>query len=163
MAADGGRSGGDHDVRQEGVIAMSRQHHYRVAVTWRGNMGAGTASPRAYSRAHEIGAPGKPAIAGSSDPSFRGDPARWNPEDLGLCADAGIVVAAYEDHAEGVMAEQADGAGQFTKVILRPRVTLAAGGDMDAAMALHRAAHAMCFIARSVNFPVEHRPEMIVA
>jgi organic hydroperoxide reductase OsmC/OhrA len=177
MAADGGRSGGDHDVRQEGVIAMSRQHHYRVAVTWRGNMGAGTASPRAYSRAHEIGAPGKPAIAGSSDPSFRGDPARWNPEELllaslsachqlwylGLCADAGIVVAAYEDHAEGVMAEQADGAGQFTKVILRPRVTLAAGGDMDAAMALHRAAHAMCFIARSVNFPVEHRPEMIVA
>ncbi len=155
---------------------MTRQHHYGVIVTWTGNSGGGTASPRAYSRAHAISAPGKPAIAGSSDPSFRGDPARWNPEELllaslsachklwylGLCAEAGIVVTAYEDHAEGSMAEQPDGAGQFTGVTLRPRVTLAAGTDVAAAAALHEAAHAKCFIARSVNFPVAHRPEIIV-
>ncbi|CAH2602791.1 OsmC/Ohr family protein [Rhodovastum atsumiense] len=149
-----------------------KQHAYAVSVIWTGNEGQGTASYRAYSRAHRISAAGKPDIEGSSDPAFRGDPARWNPEELllaslsachklwylGLCAQAGIVVTAYEDNAEGTMREQADGAGQFTRVVLRPRVTLAAGADRARAEALHHKAHEMCFIARSVNFPVEHQP-----
>ncbi|WP_242653222.1 OsmC family protein [Sphingomonas jatrophae] len=123
-----------------------------------------------YSRAHLIEAAGKPPIAGSSDPSFRGDPARWNPEELllaslsachklwylGLCAGAGIVVEHYRDEAEGVMIEDASGAGQFSEVLLRPEVVIASGCDPDLAEALHAKAHAMCFIARSVNFPVRH-------
>lgn len=150
-------------------------HHYAVHVTWTGNTGAGTASHRAYERAHEISAAGKPAISGSSDPSFRGDPARWNPEELllasvstchklwylGLCAEAGVVVTAYEDAAEGTMLEEPGGAGQFTEVVLKPRVTLAPGGDVARAEALHAKAHEMCFIARSVNFPVRHEATII--
>jgi Predicted redox protein, regulator of disulfide bond formation len=95
---------------------------------------------RAYSRAHEISAQGKTAIAGSSNPVFRGDAARWNPAELliaalsachqlwylHLCADAGIVVVAYSDDASGVEIEQADGAGQFESVTLRPHAKLAA-------------------------------------
>ena len=82
---------------------------------------------------------------------------------LHLCADAGIVVLAYVDHAEGEMVETADGAGCFRRVILRPRVTVTAGSDMAKARELHDAAHAKCFIARSVNFPVQHKPEIGVA
>ena len=144
------------------------QHRYAVTVTWTGNTGTGTSSYRGYDRAHTLSAPGKPLIAGSSDPAFRGDAARRNPEELlvaslaachklwylGLCAQAGIVVTAYEDAAEGHMTEEAGGAGQFTAVTLRPRVTIAAGSDAARAEALHRDAHAFCFIARSVNFPV---------
>ena len=115
-----------------------RRHRYEVAVAWTGNDGSGTSGYRAYRRDHEIAAPGKPSIAGSSDPAFRGDPARWNPEDLlvaslsschmlwylHLCAVAGIVVTAYRDDAEGVMEEGADGGGRFTQVTLRPAVTV---------------------------------------
>ena len=148
----------------------ARDHAYRVRVTWTGNTGQGTASHGGYERAHRIEAAGKPPLEGSSDPAFRGDPARWNPEELllaslsachqlwylGLCAQAGVVVLAYEDAAEASMAEQADGAGQFTAAVLRPRVTVAPGSDLALAQALHERAHAMCFIARSVAFPVTH-------
>ena len=151
------------------------QHRYAVTVTWTGNTGSGTGGYRGYERAHTLSAPGKPPIAGSSDPAFRGDPACWNPEELlvaslaachklwylGLCAQAGLVVTAYEDTAEGRMTEEAGGAGQFTAVTLRPRVTITAESDPDAALALHRRAHEMCFIARSVTFSVTHEPTIV--
>jgi organic hydroperoxide reductase OsmC/OhrA len=152
-----------------------KQHRYTVKVIWTGNRGTGTASYQGYERAHEISADGKPTIAASSDPAFRGDRTRWNPEELlvaslsachklwylGLCAQAGVVVTAYEDTAEGSMVEAANGAGQFTSVILRPRVAISAASDEDKAMQLHGQAHAMCFIARSVNFPVTNVPTIV--
>ena len=153
-----------------------RRHRYTTHLVWTG--AAGTKSFRNHVRAYEISAPGKPVIAGSSDPVFRGDAARWNPEDLlvaslsschklwymGLCAAEGIVVLAYEDEAEGIMVEEsADGAGQFVQVTLRPRVTLAPGSDRQKAEQLHETAHANCFVARSVNFPVVHESVVEVA
>jgi organic hydroperoxide reductase OsmC/OhrA len=151
---------------------VDKRHAYAVRVEWTGNQGSGTSSYRAYSRSHDIEAPGEPAIAGSSDPKFRGDPARWNPEALlvaslsschqlwylHLCAEAGIVVQAYRDDAVGVMVEQPDGAGQFESVTLRPHATLAPGADDAVARRLHEEAARMCFIARSVSFPVGHEP-----
>lgn len=152
-----------------------KTHRYAVTVQWTGNTGTGTSGYRSYERRHEISAgTQKPSIPGSSDPAFRGDAARWNPEELlvasvsachqlwylHLCADAGIAVVDYIDHAEGVMEQASDGAGQFQRVTLRPLVTVAPGSDMAKARELHDAAHAKCFIARSVNFPVEHEPEI---
>lgn len=152
-----------------------KHHNYAVKVTWTGNTGAGTKSYRTYERAHDISAEGKPTIAGSADPAFRGDTSRWNPEDLlvaslsachklwflALCSQAGVVVTAYEDSAEGNMIEEANGAGQFTSVTLRPYVIISANSDEARAMELHHEAHAMCFIARSVNFPVAHEPTIV--
>ena len=154
---------------------MAREHRYEVAVRWTGNTGTGTSGYRDYERQHDISAEGKPGIAASSDHAFRGDRARWNPEELlvaalsschqlaylHLCAVAGVVVVDYVDQAEGWMAETPDGAGQFTRVLLRPKVTVAAGGDTTKALELHHDAHAKCFIARSVNFPVEHEAEIV--
>jgi organic hydroperoxide reductase OsmC/OhrA len=156
---------------------MTGTHRYSVIVTWTGNSGTGTSDYRGYERRHEISAGGgKPPIPGSSDPAFRGDPARWNPEELliaslsachklwylHLCAEAGVVVVAYIDHAEGVVEEAADGSGRFQRAILRPKVTLAPGSDTARARELHDAAHAKCFIANSVNFPVDHEAEISV-
>lgn len=152
------------------------EHRYAVTVEWTGNQGSGTSNYRAYERAHEIRAAGKPVIPGSSDPSFRGDPARWNPEELFLAslaachklwylhlsAVAGIVVTAYVDRAEGVMAEAEDGGGRFVSVVLRPQVTLAAGSDRARAEALHAEAHHKCFIANSVSVPVACEPTFTI-
>lgn len=149
-----------------------RTHAYTVTTTWTGNRGTGTSSVRDYDRAHDLGFPGKPTIAGSSDPSFRGDPTRYNPEELLVaslaachmlwflseCARAKIVVTAYVDAAEGEMVEDADGGGRFRRVVLRPMVTLDPGADVAAARHAHHTAHERCFIANSVNFPVEVEP-----
>jgi len=151
---------------------MTRTHSYDVSVTWTGNRGTGTSAYRAYDRAHEVRANGPEVIAGSSDPAFRGDPGRWNPEleltaalsqchmlaYLHLCVVAGVSVMSYTDAARGVMVENADGSGHFTEVVLRPRVTVASAGMVEKATTLHREAHAKCFIANSVNFPVRHEP-----
>ena len=151
-----------------------KRHVYTTRVEWVGNRGSGTSGYRDYDRAHEIWAgPIKPPIAGSSDPGLNGDPARWNPEELlvaslsachklwylHLASVAGVIVAVYVDEAEGVMVEDADGGGHFERVVLRPRVTLSAG-DETKAQALHHEAHEKCFIARSVNFPVECQPQV---
>jgi organic hydroperoxide reductase OsmC/OhrA len=152
------------------------EHRYHVDVTWTGNRGRGTESVRAYDRDHEIRIDGKPVVAASSDPAFRGDPSRHNPEELlvaslsschmlwylNLCAVAGVVVTGYEDRAHGVMVEEADGGGRFREVVLEPRVTVASAGMREAAEAQHERAHALCFIARSVNFPVRHEPSLDV-
>lgn len=142
----------------------------RVRLRWTGDRGVGTVDYRSYGRDHEIAADGKPTIAGSSDPRFRGDATRWNPEELllgaisachqlwylHLCADAGIVVTAYRDEAEAVLTLDGDGNGRVTEAILHPHVTIAAGGDAALAGALHAEAQRRCFIARSVAFPVRH-------
>ena len=60
------------------------------------------------------------------------------------------------------MQTHVDGSGEFTEVTLKPRVTVSAQSDQNAAMRLHEDANAMCFIARSVNFPVHHKPEIVV-
>ena len=128
-----------------------REHRYRVDVRWTGNAGTGTSTYKGYARDHTIAARDhdKPVIPGSSDPAFRGDPSRWNPEDLyvaaisachklwylHLCATTGIVVTDYLDEAEGVMVEDADGSGRFASVTLRPRITLTRAADIAAARA----------------------------
>lgn len=153
---------------------MGRTHHYRVSVTWTGDRGTGTSGYRAFDRDHDVRADGPPPLRGSSDPAFRGDASRWNPEQLlvaslsqchmlwylHLCATAGVIVTGYADDASGAMSETADGDGRFDEVVLAPRITVAEDGMIETAAALHATAHARCFIANSVNFPVRHEPEI---
>jgi organic hydroperoxide reductase OsmC/OhrA len=149
------------------------KHEYAANVRWTGNRGTGTSNYRAYGREHEISAASKTIVVpGSSDPHFRGDASRYNPEELllaslsachmlsylHLCAVNDVVVTAYDDDATGTMSENADGSGEFTEVTLHPRVTIAPGSDITKAEELHEDAGKLCFIARSVNFPVRHKP-----
>ncbi len=151
---------------------LNKVHKYKVWVEWVGNRGSGTEQYTGYSRDHVISAGAKPVIQGSSDPCYRGDAARWSPEDLlvgalsachelfylHLCADAGISVLAYKDTASGEMIEDSTSGGHFTQVVLRPQITIREGDDLALAERLHHDAHAKCFIANSVNFPVSCEP-----
>ncbi|MED7950480.1 OsmC family protein [Streptomyces sp. BE20] len=155
---------------------MAKLHTYTAEITWTGNQGTGTSDYRSYRRDHEVAADGRPPIPGSSDPAFRGDPTRWNPEQLllasisqchllwylHLCAVNGVVVTAYTDRPTGTMAETAEG-GHFTEAVLHPRVEVAEKGMTEKALALHADAHRACYIANSVNFPVRHEPAVTVA
>jgi organic hydroperoxide reductase OsmC/OhrA len=152
---------------------LSTEHHYTVTTTWTGNRGSGTSSYRAYGREHELSSQGKLcSIPGSSTAAFRGDEKRYNPEELlvaalsachmlwflHLCADAGIIVTHYRDPAHGTLQLQADGSGQFCEVVLRPEVELADAARYTETAVLHERAHNLCFISRSVNFPVRCEP-----
>ncbi|WP_395119158.1 OsmC family protein [Rhodanobacter sp. FW102-FHT14D06] len=155
---------------------MNHPHHYHVEVEWTGNLGTGTDGYRNYSRDHVIRIAGKAELAGSSDPTFRGDATRHNPEDmlvtalstchmlsyLHMATVAGVVVTAYTDAAEGTMVTEGDG-GRFVEVVLRPVVTISAASDPAKAEAAHETAHHACFIANSVNFPVRCEPRTVVA
>ena len=144
-------------------------HEYTVALTWEGNTGRGTADYASYSRQFRAVAPGKAAVVGSADPSFRGDKRLIDPETmlvmslsschmlsyLALCALNKIAVLEYRDTATGTMRADRTG-GKFEEVVLHPQVVIAEGADLDTARSLHHAAHEGCYIASSVNFPVRH-------
>jgi organic hydroperoxide reductase OsmC/OhrA len=156
---------------------MGLQHHYAIRLDWTGNRGTGTSSYKAYGRDHVLSSEGKHDIAGSSDRPFHGDADRWNPEEmllsaltqchllsyLHVAASAGIVVTDYSDDAIGTMEQTDNGGGHFTSVTLRPVVTVADESMVQQALALHHEASEKCFIAASVNFPVRHEPQVVVA
>lgn len=155
-------------------MANDNTHRYRTQVLWTGNLGQGTVNYRAYERSHEIVVEGKPSISGSSDPAFRGDKTKYNPEELlvaslsachmlwylHLCAEVSIVVTHYLDQAVGTMIETEDRGGRFAEVVLKPVVTLAPGSDTKQAEQLHEQAHHFCFVANSMNFPVLCKPSI---
>ncbi|TQL48482.1 organic hydroperoxide reductase OsmC/OhrA [Homoserinimonas aerilata] len=155
---------------------MNLEHNYAVSLQWTGNRGTGTSDYRAYGRDHTLSTDGKHPIEGSADRTFHGDADRWNPEELLLAAlsqchmlsylhvaaSRGIIVTDYADAAVGTMRQTADGGGHFTSVTLRPVVTVADEGMVEAATDAHREASGKCFIASSVNFPVLHVPRVVV-
>lgn len=156
---------------------MSVPHRYELGLRWTGSLGTGTTGFRAFTRDHDVTAPGLPTLLGSADPAFRGDPSRWNPEQLLVAALAQchlltylwlavqerIVVVAYEDAPTGTMLAERDGSGRFAEVTLRPTVTVTDAGDVERAQALHDRVGDYCFIARSINFPLHHEPTTLVA
>lgn len=151
---------------------MTGQHHYKTTVKWTGNKGEGTIGYNRYERSYSISIANKPDIPGSSDPAFRGDKTRYNPEELlvsslsschmlwylHLCAESGVAVVDYVDYATGVMIETAGSSGYFSAVTLNPTVTVTESSMLEKASELHKQANEMCFIANSVNFPVYHTP-----
>ena len=155
---------------------MAKEHHYKSLLKWTGNNGAGTKNYKVYDRRYDILIDGKPTLTGSSDPAFRGDPTLHNPEDLllgsisschmlwylHLCSVNKIVVTAYEDPAIATMAMNPDGSGQFTSATLYPQVTITEDSDANKAKELHHEASKMCFIAKSLNFPITHEPNIKV-
>jgi organic hydroperoxide reductase OsmC/OhrA len=149
---------------------MHKTHTYQLTTQWTGNKGSGTSSYTAYDRSMTTLKENKPALLLSADPAFRGDQTRYNPEELllaslsschmlwylHLCSAAGVIVVDYTDNASGEMEETSEGGGRFTSVTLHPEVVVKDAAMLAQANALHAKAHALCFIANSVNFPVLH-------
>jgi organic hydroperoxide reductase OsmC/OhrA len=154
---------------------VGREHRYETTLTWTGAGHGSTVSYQGYSREFLVEFPGKPPLTGSADPTFLGDGKLHNPEDLllaalsachmlsylALCSREKITVRAYHDEAIGNMAIK-DGKMRFVMVMLRPHVVIAEPDKLERAKALHNRAHAECFIANSVNFPVGNDPSVTV-
>lgn len=149
---------------------MAKQHDYTSLIEWTGDRGDGTRTYRGYDRTWNIATPGKPVVPCSNDPLLGGDPTLHNPEDLllsslsachmlwylHLASSAGIVVRGYQDQPIGVGESTPDGAGLFVRATLKPHIKVERGADLSKADAIHREIHKVCFIARSVNFPVDY-------
>ncbi len=157
---------------------MNARLHYAVSVEWAGDERRVSDGRRAFARDLTVSADGKlHEIAGSADPAFFGDRARWNPEELLLASLAqchllsylhvaarrGLTLLAYSDDAEATLERLPEGRGRMTEAVLRPVVTIAAGGDVAAALTAHDEAAELCFIAASVAFPVRHEARIEVA
>jgi organic hydroperoxide reductase OsmC/OhrA len=153
-------------------------HHFACTLHWTGASKGPTADYETYSREVRVDFEGKPSLDMSSAPAFRGDVSRHNPEDLlvaalsschfltyaAVCAKMGVHVVGYEDAATGIM-ERVERVTRFTSVVLHPRVTVARGTapeKVELARTLHDKAHAGCFIASSVNFPVTHEATVVI-
>ncbi|KAA5973667.1 MULTISPECIES: OsmC family protein [unclassified Pantoea] len=152
------------------------EHNYTSRIFWTGNLGTGTSGYKAYARTWDIAISGKEVIHCSNDPLLGGDASKMNPEDLlisslsachmlwylHLASDAGITVLGYEDSPLATGEISKGGAGRFISAVLRPTITVAEETNLDAATAIHHEIHKVCFIARSVNFPVSCEPEFII-
>ncbi len=150
-------------------------HHYPLDLTWQGNRGTGTSGYRDYGRDVLVRAAGKPDLLGSADPTFRGDAARWNPEELLVAAlsqchllsylhsavNHGVLVVGYDDSPIGTMSQVGQG-GRFASVVLRPVVTITDPAQRELAREIHHEASENCFIAASVSFPVTHEPQILI-
>ena len=151
-------------------------HQYELQMVWTGNKGDGTSHYRSYDRNHIIKFPNKPDLLASADPTFRGDPTKYNPEELLLaalsgchmmsflhvCVNAGVIVTAYEDRATGSMVVNSDGSGRFTQVVLNPIVSVAKASMIENFNELHAKANKLCFIANSCNFPILHQASVLI-
>lgn len=151
---------------------MIKKHNYNITLQWTGNRGIGTKDYRAYDRSHIVSVNNKQDVYCSSDPSFRGDHTKHNPEELflasisichmlwylHLCSDNNIVVVDYVDNATATMQENENGGGHFTEVILHPIVTITDNALIEKANTLHKKANELCFIANSCNFKILHKP-----
>jgi organic hydroperoxide reductase OsmC/OhrA len=156
---------------------VNDKHHYETKLIWDGNRGTGTKTYADYGREHHVTIDGKPDITLSADPTFRGDAATHNPEDLlliavaschmlsylAVCAKRGINVVEYRDHATGVMQLNSRGGGSFIEITLHPEVTIDDASKVDKAKELHHEAHDLCFIANSVSTPIKHEATIKVA
>ncbi|OBQ52761.1 OsmC family protein [Tamlana sp. s12] len=156
---------------------MLQNHKFKAHVHWELAEGDSTANPRNFSRNHSVIVPNKgEALQVSAAKAFRGDERCYNPEDLLLsalaschmmsylyvCAQHKIEVLSYSDDAEGILEVNTNGSGQFTRVQLKPLVTIKDKSQKELALSLHEKANKLCFIANSCNFPISHQAEVLV-
>jgi organic hydroperoxide reductase OsmC/OhrA len=157
---------------------MSDAHVFEITLRYPASASQPMPPDANFSRNNIMRSGTKHEIAASSPAAFGGDDARYNPEELmlmslsechmltylAIAAKKQIKIVGYEDRATGQL-----GIGEFgvagktsmQKVTLHPRVTVAKGTNLDDARAIHVKAHANCFMANSVNFPITAELEMI--
>lgn len=156
---------------------MNTQHNYNVATKWTGNQGIGTSNYKDFERSYTIQIENKADIFGSSDPEFRGDRTKHNPEELLLasvsschmlwylhfCSESKIVVTDYIDNATAILDETENGNGKFSSITLNPTITITDQSMVELATELHKKANEFCFVANSLNLKVTHQPIFEVA
>ena len=146
---------------------MKNQYDYTIQLEW---LGDEKGTHHREDRFYEINIEGKPSFKGSADKPFFGDPSLYNPEDLlisalsschmmsflYLCRKEGIRVKSYSDNPIGRLKINEKGSGQFESVMLKPQIELVDQSLAIDLKQLHIEAGQVCFIANSVNFPIDY-------
>ena len=118
---------------------------------------------------------GKPEIAISSPPEFKGIAGVWTPEDFFVAAvdmcqmttflsfgmRKNIPLKSYKSFAEGLL-EFADGKYRFTKIVLKPEITVEQSWTKEQIEELVHQAHDNCLIGNSITAEVVVEPIIIV-
>jgi len=131
---------------------------YRATVAWDAD--------RDDLRAHTVTL-AEQRLPASSAPERGGDRSKADPEQLLVAAASSchmlwfldytrrerIRILSYEDAAEGVMDER-----RFLRIVLRPAIEFEGEPDPALLSRLHERAHEACYIANSLNCPVEVEP-----
>jgi len=151
-------------------------HTYTATVSW--SRGEQAFTDGKYSRAHRWRFDGGVDVPASSSPLVvrppLSDEAAIDPEEAFVAAlsschmlffidfarRAGFRIDRYEDQAEGVMSQDAEGRTAITVVTLRPAIAFS-GERLPTATeieALHHKSHEACFIANSVRSEVRIEP-----
>ena len=149
--------------------------NYEATVEW--HLGESESfETRKYSRAHRWKFDGGADVPASASPLVVGtvysDPAGVDPEEaliaslaschmlffLDLASRSGVTVTSYVDHAVGVIGKREDGVVAMLSAVMRPQISYTVPVDAAKIEGLHHKAHALCYIANSVNFPVTVEP-----
>lgn len=123
-----------------------------------------------------ISGAGKPELAVSSPPEFKGTPGLWSPEDMfvasvNVCTlmtflayahHKNLTLAGYECSAEGFLG-YSNGKYRFTEIALHPHLTLESEEAIEQARAVLEDAHNNCLISNSIVAQVKIFPEFHVA
>jgi organic hydroperoxide reductase OsmC/OhrA len=148
-------------------------HSYATRLAWSGSTAPGYDS---YPREHTLTAPpAEQELRLSSDQHFKGDARLLNPEllvvaaasscqlleFLALAAKARIDVLEYGDEAEGTM-DESDEPARIQRIVLRPRIVVAAGPSEDRVRRLVHLAHDHCYVANSLRTEIEIEAEIEV-
>jgi organic hydroperoxide reductase OsmC/OhrA len=139
---------------------------FSAQTSWRGSTALGWTH---YDRTHTARAkPAKQDLTVTTAEE-RGNPDHLNPEQLvlmaasscqmlwflHLAAKARIDVVAYEDSCEAEMPDD-----RFTRIVLRPAITVSGDVNEDRVLKLCEQAHRHCNIAKSLACPVELEPRL---
>jgi len=153
---------------------MAFKHQFKADLSWSKEIVQ--ADRKTYERSHQVSIQGKSTLEISAAKAFKGDPSKYNPEDLLLsslischmmsflyvCTQNNIDILSYTDHAEAILESYPDGSGRFMSATLNPKITITDPEKVELANLLHQQAHQLCFIANSCNFPIQIIPECSV-
>lgn len=145
-------------------------HAFATSLRWSGSTGLGY---DAYGREHELTMASR-TVPASSAAAFRGEASLANPEQLlvaaasscqllsflAVAARARLDVTDYSDEASGEMPE-GHRPMWVTRVVLRPRITLAGAPPRAKVERLVEVAHRECFIAASVRSEIVIEPTLV--
>ncbi len=158
------------------TAAGMQMAEYSAEIIW--ERGAAAFTDNRYSRRHRLRFDGGLEVPGSSSPHSvpvpLSDPGAMDPEEafvaalsschmlwfLSIAARQGYRIDRYRDQASGLMTQDAAGRWCIGVVTLRPEAQFS-GERLPSAQqidALHREAHAECYIAHSVTAQVRCEP-----
>ncbi len=162
-------------------MSTTTSYTYRSRVEWKRRPEDDKGGPGAYHRDHQVTVTPRKSFEMSAAPEYKGNADLLNPEELfvtalsscqmltylALADRAGIRVVSYTDEAIGTLETTPHPVSgrkvlRMSRVVLRPRIEIASGGDAAKAEELVEKAHRHCFIANSVNSDLANEAEVAV-